>query len=62
MARHNVIYVKAWCSRDNPLGKVVTGTPSLANGIRGRCFESILRLASMLFVLLSVAIDKDRSP
>ena len=22
MARHNVIYVKAWCARDNPLGRL----------------------------------------
>ena len=32
MARHNVIYVKAWCSHDNPLGKVVPSTPNLTNG------------------------------
>ena len=42
MARHNVIYVKAWCSHDNPLGKVVPGTPNLSNEIWGRCFEGIL--------------------
>ena len=61
MAGHNV---KVWCARarDNPLGKVVPGTPNRANEIWGRCFESILRLASMLFVLRSFAIDKDRSP
>ena len=35
MARHNVVYVKAWCARDNPLGKVVPGTPNRANGIGG---------------------------
>ena len=35
MARHNVIYVKAWCSHDNPLGKVVPGTPNLTNEIWG---------------------------
>ena len=39
MARNNAIYVKAWCSHDNPLGKVVTGTPNLTNEIWGRCFE-----------------------
>ena len=33
MARHNVIYVKTWCTRDNPLGKVAPGTPNRANGI-----------------------------
>lgn len=27
MARHNVIYVKEWCSHDNPLDKVVPGKP-----------------------------------
>ena len=38
MARHNVIYIMAWCARDNPLGYVVPGTPNRANGIWGRCF------------------------
>ena len=38
MARHNVIYIMAWCARDNPLGKVVPGSPDRANRIWGRCF------------------------
>ena len=41
MARHNVIYIEAWCSHDNPLGKAVAGTPNLANGIWGRCLGYI---------------------
>ena len=41
MARHDVIYIKAWCSHDNPLGKAVPGTPNLANGIWGRCLGYI---------------------
>ena len=38
MAGRNVICVKAWCARDNPLVKVVPGTPNRVNGIWGRCF------------------------
>ena len=41
MTRYNVIYIKAWCSHDTPLGKAVPGTPNLANGIWGRCLGDI---------------------
>ena len=73
MARHNEIYVKAWCASDNLLGWLYQVRKTELSGICGRCFltksqlsisqkrEVILRLASMLFVLLSFAIDKDRS-
>ena len=50
-ARHNIIYIKAWCSHDNPLGKAVPGTPNLLpNGIRGGVVSGTLRLVSMLFL------------
>ena len=62
MARHNVIYIKAWCSHDNLLGKAVPGTPNLDNEIWGRGSEGILGLVSMIFVLLSCVIDSERSP
>ena len=35
--RHNVIYVKAWYSRDNSLGQAVPETAVLANEVIGRC-------------------------
>ena len=51
MARHNVIYVKAWCTRNDLLAKVVPGTKNRGNGIWGRC----LLIKGQLSNLKSVA-------